>query len=109
MATNTRKDPLLSFNFIIDIQGIRAGFAEVGGLSVETDIVEYREGDTHTTNTKLPGKTKYANITLKRGYAPNAKDIWEWRKSVVEGRTKRLSGTITLLNESRQPALVWRF
>ena len=58
---------------------------------------------------KLPGKRKYANISLKRGYAPNGKDLWEWRKSVIEGRTKRFSGTITLLDEGRKPALVWRF
>jgi phage tail-like protein len=107
--TASRHDPLTSFNFIIDIQGVRAGFAEVGGLSVETDIIEYREGDRPTHMSKQAGKTKYANISLKRGYTPNGKDLWEWRKSVVEGRTKRLSGTITLLDESRKPALVWRF
>ena len=45
MATSDRNDPLTSFNFIINIQGIKAGFAEVGGLSTETTIVEYRTGD----------------------------------------------------------------
>jgi phage tail-like protein len=107
--TGSRQDPLTSFNFIIDIQGVRAGFSEVGGLSTETDIVEYREGNEDITARKLPGKRKYANISLKRGYAVNGKDLWEWRKSVIEGRTQRLSGTITLLDESRKPALVWRF
>jgi phage tail-like protein len=106
--TASRQDPLTSFNFIIDIQGMRAGFSEVGGLSTETDIVEYREGNEDITVRKLPGKRKYANISLKRGYSVS-KDLWEWRKSVIEGRTKRLSGTITLLDESRKPALVWRF
>ena len=109
MATAARHDPLLSFGFIIDIQGMRAGFSEVGGLSTETDIVEYREGNEDITVRKLPGKRKYANISLKRGYTPNGKDLWEWRKSVIEGRTKRLSGTITLLDEARKPAMVWRF
>jgi phage tail-like protein len=28
---------------------------------------------------------------------------------VIEGKTQRLSGTITLLNEARQPTLVWKF
>ena len=107
--TASRQDPLTSFNFIIDIQGIRAGFAEVGGLSTETDVIEYREGTEDITVRKIPGKRKYANINLKRGYSLNGKDLWEWRKSVIEGKTKRLSGTITLLDEARQPALVWRF
>ena len=46
-------------------------------------------------------------LTLKRGYTEKGKDIWLWRKTVVDGKTKRLSGTITLLNEARQEALVW--
>lgn len=107
--TGSRQDPLTSFNFIIDIQGMRAGFAEVAGLSTETDIIEYREGNDAITMHKQPGKAKYANISLKRGFTGDGKDLWEWRKSVIEGRTQRLSGTITLLNEARQPALVWRF
>lgn len=107
--TGSRQDPLASFNFIIDIQGIRAGFAEVSGLSTETDIIEYREGDDDITVHKQPGKRKYTNIMFKRGYCENSVDLWEWRKSVLEGRTERRSGTITLLNEARKPALVWRF
>jgi len=105
--TASRHDPYTAFNFIIDIQGVRAGFAEVGGLSVETDIIEYREGDRPTHMSKQPGKTKYTNITLKRGYSD--KGLWEWRKKIVDGQTDRRSGTITLLDESRKPALVWRF
>jgi phage tail-like protein len=107
--TASRHDPLTSFNFIIDIQGIRAGFAEVGGLTTETDVVEYREGNENITVRKIPGKAKYTNISLKRGYTPDGKDLWEWRKSVIEGRTERRSGTITLLDEARQPAKVWHF
>jgi phage tail-like protein len=107
--TASRQDPLTSFNFIIDIQGVRAGFSEVGGLSTETDVVEYREGNDDITVRTLPGKRKYSRLSLKRGFSVHGKDLWEWRKSVIEGRTRRLSGTITLLDESRKPALVWRF
>lgn len=107
--TGSRQDPLTSFNFIVDIQGVRAGFAEISGLSTETDIIEYREGNDDITMHKQPGKRKYANINCKRGFTVDAKDLWDWRKSVIEGRTERRSGTITLLNEARQPAMVWRF
>jgi phage tail-like protein len=65
-ATSDRLDPLASFNFIVDIQGMRAGFSEIGGLSTETDIIEYREGNEDITMRKLPGKRKYANITLNQ-------------------------------------------
>jgi len=106
--TSSRNDPFASFNFIVDIQGMRAGFAEVGGLSTETDIIEYREGNEDITVRKIPGKRKYGNISFKRGFT-NSKDLWEWRKKVIEGKTQRLPGTITLLDEARKPALVWKF
>ncbi|PYQ28914.1 MAG: phage tail protein [Acidobacteria bacterium] len=109
MATAARRDPLASFNFIIDIEGIRAGFSEVTGLMTETDIIEYREGNYDITVHKQPGKAKYPNINFKRGFTANGKDLWEWRKSVIEGRTKRMSGTITLLDEGRKAAMVWHF
>jgi phage tail-like protein len=107
-GSGERDDPFTSFNFIVDIQGMRAGFAEVGGLTTETDIVEYREGSEDITVRKIPGKRKYTQISLKRGFT-KSKDLWEWRKKVIQGQTQRLSGTITLLDESRKPALVWRF
>ena len=107
-ASGQRDDPYTSFNFVVDIQGMRAGFSECGGLTTETDIVEYREGNEDITVRKIPGKRKYTQISLKRGFT-QSKDLWEWRKKVIEGQTQRLSGTITLLDEGRKPALVWRF
>jgi phage tail-like protein len=107
-GTSSRNDPFTSFNFIVDIQGMRAGFAEVGGLSTETDIVEYREGNEDITMRKIPGKRKFTNITLKRGFTDDNK-LFLWRKEVMEGKTRRLPGTITLLDEARKPALVWKF
>jgi phage tail-like protein len=108
-GSSDRLDPLTSFNFIVDIQGMRAGFSEIGGLSTETDVVEYREGNEDITMRKLIGKRKQNNVSLKRGFTPNGKELWKWRQSVIQGKAQRLSGTITLLNESRQPALVWKF
>lgn len=107
-GSGDRDDPYTSFNFIVDIEGMRAGFSEIGGLSTETDIIEYREGNHDITVRKIPGKRKYTQINLKRGYTQDKK-LWEWRKKVIEGKTQRLSGTITLRNEAQQPALVWRF
>ena len=108
--TSSRNDPLAGFSFILDIQGMRAGFAEVDGLTTDTDIVDYREGDEEVTVTvgRLPRTRKHANIILKRGFT-DSKDRWEWRKQVIEARTQRLDGTITLLDKSRKPAIVWKF
>jgi phage tail-like protein len=108
MATADRStDPLTSFNFIVDIQGIKAGFMELDGISNETNVIEYRNGNEEPTMRKIPGQRKYGNITLKRGFTTNGKDLWKWRMSVINGKTQRYSGTITLLDESRKPSLVF--
>jgi phage tail-like protein len=110
MATaGSRNDPLASFNFIVIVEDMRAGLSEIGGLSTETDIIEYREGSEDITVRKIPGKRKYTNISLKRGYTPDGKDLWAWRKSVMDGKTQRKGGTISLLDESRKVALTWEF
>ena len=85
-----------------------AGFAEVEGLATETDIVEYREGNEDISVGRLLRIRKRANIILRRGFT-NSKDLWDWHKKVVEGQRQRLHGTITVLDESRKPAIVWEF
>jgi len=107
-ATYGRNDPLASFNFVVDIQGMRAGFTEVSGLETETDVIEYREGTEEIAKRKLTGIRKYTNITLKRGYT-NSQELWNWSREVIEGKSRRLPGTITLLDEGRNAAAVWKF
>lgn len=108
-ATGGRADPFASFNFLVEIDGVTvAGFSECSGLSTETDAIEYRNGSEDITVRKLPGLKKFGNITLKRGFT-TSREIWDWRKKVMDGRTERQSGSIVLLNEARQPALRWNF
>lgn len=109
MASGTRNDPYGQFNFLIEIDGVtRAGFSEVSGLTTDTNVIEYREGDEVTTVRKLPGLMKYSNIVCKRGFTADA-NLWKWRKQVIDGTTQRTTGTITLLDEARKPALRWNF
>jgi len=105
---SSRNDPAAGLNFIPDVQGMRAGFAELDGLASDTDIIEYRDGNEDITIGRLPRIQKHVNIVLKRGFT-RGKDLWEWRKKVIEAQIKRLNGTITLLDESRNPAIVWKF
>jgi phage tail-like protein len=106
--TGARNDPYRQFNFIVDIGIGSAAFSEASGLDTETDAIEYREGSEDITVRKLAGLRKYPNITLKRGFTQD-RAIWEWRKTVMDGRTERRSGSIVLLNEAREEALRWNF
>jgi phage tail-like protein len=110
MADGQRIDPYGQFNFLIEIDGVvQGGFSEASGLTTDTNIIEYREGnEQHGTTRKLPGLIKYNNIVLKRGWTKD-KSLWDWRKKVIDGKTQRTSGAIVLLDEARNEALRWNF
>ena len=107
MADDTRIDPYGQFNFLVEIEGVGTfGFSEVSGLTTDTDVTEYREGesDEQSTTRKIPGLIKYNNIVLKRGFTKDL-SAYKWRLLVIEGKTSRASGSIILLDETRNPML----
>ena len=109
MPHNPRNDPYGAFNFIVEIDGVQvAGFAEVTGLQVETEIIEYRIGSAATTLRKIPGLTKYTNIVLKRGYT-ESKELWQWVKATVDGQTERRNGKIIMLDEASETVQQFEF
>lgn len=104
-----RTDPYAQFNFLVEVQGLTvAGFTEVSGITSESDVIEYREGSDAARMRKLPALFKFGNITLKRGYTLN-RELWEWRKTTLDGVTARKDGAVVLLDEARVPRLRWEF
>ncbi|MGW1376133.1 phage tail protein [Streptomyces sp. NPDC002446] len=110
MATGKRTDPFAAFNFTLDIDGLAGthGFSECSGANTEQDVIEYREGNMDFSVTKLPGLKKFGEITLKRGFTTN-RELWDWRRAVLEGTVIRRSGHIVLNDEAGKPALRWKF
>jgi phage tail-like protein len=109
MATGKRVDPYLNCNFLVEIDGItQAWFRECSGLDSSTDPVEYREGGENSAVRKLPGRTKYSDIVLKRGIT-DSDELWKWRKSVVDGKAERKNGSIVLLDDAGEEKLRWNF
>lgn len=109
MATGNRMDPFKNFNFLVEIDGISvAGFTECTGLESETEAIEYREGSEVNIVRKLPGLTKYANIVLKRGVTGN-KELYDWRKAIIDGQIERKNGSIVLLDDRREQVARWNF
>ena len=101
-----RNTPYGQFNFLVEIDGVEAaGFSEVSGLSIETEIIEYREGGMReNARIKLPGLTKYPNVTLKRGFA-GSMALYEWARTAADGIDAARSVVITLLNDAHEPVL----
>jgi phage tail-like protein len=111
MPTGVREDPFAAFNFVVELENMPAavaGFSEISGVNNENDKIEYREGKDAPTVRKLPGLKKFGDITLKRGYTQD-RNLWEWRKAVLDGKVDRRSGAIVLRNELGEPALRWSF
>lgn len=109
MATGQRVDPYRNFSFLVEIDGItQAGFSDASGFGASTDPIEYREGGETKTVRKLPGITKYTNITLKWGLT-DSRELYDWYKDVVNGKIERKSGSIILLDLEGNEAVRWNF
>jgi phage tail-like protein len=104
-----RVDPYLSFNFKVELDGITQGhFQECSGLDSQTASIDYRAGDSARHSVKLPGLNTFSPITLKRGIT-DSDDLWQWRQTVVDGKTERKNGSIILMDESGKEKIRWNF
>ncbi|MEO6232026.1 MAG: phage tail protein [Ferruginibacter sp.] len=101
--------PLPKFHFRVEWGGAKIGFSEVSGLSVETDVVEYRDGSSPEYHKiKMPGMQKFGNITMKRGIFEGDNDFFKWWNTVALNTIERRDVTISLLNEGHEPVVVWK-
>ena len=108
MSASSRHDPYAGFNFRVEIDGLTvAAFSECSGLSSETAVVEYREGGESRIR-KLPGQTKFSNLTLRRGVTED-RTLWEWRQTVVNGKVERRNGSVVLLDTAHNEVARWNF
>jgi phage tail-like protein len=127
-----RTDPLLGYNFLVSIMdsqpaassalaGISisltsaqatAGFSEISGLEATMDVENYDAGGLNGGTLHFPGRIKWSNLVFKRGVIAqrsitDTSDFWTWLQGFIDGQGVRKDGTITLLDESGSPALVW--
>lgn len=106
--TGSQGDYFPTQNFKLEIDGVTAGsFKEISGIESETEIIEIKDGDDMTTH-KRPGRTKYSNIILKRGFI-NDPAFWDWYKKVVSGTTERKSGSVIVLDRAGQEVNRYNF
>ena len=77
-----------SFRFTVEVAGLtQAVFAECSGLSGTTETHEFKEGGLNGYSHKLPGRTTFSNITLKRGMTESI-DLWKWYQDIVSKKDK---------------------
>lgn len=101
--------PMPKFHFSVEWGGTSIAFTEVSGLNKDIDIIEYRVGSSpQFSKVKMPGLEKFSNITLKRGVFVNDDDFYTWYNSVAMNLVERRNITISLLDETHQPVVVWK-
>jgi phage tail-like protein len=97
------------FHFQVDWGGTNLGFSEVSGLTIEHQVIEYRDGLSPVYSPqKMPGIPKYTNITLKRGIVPNDNEFFDWLNTTQMNKVQRRDMTISLLNENHAPVATWK-
>lgn len=103
--------PMPKFRFEVDLGTELKGiaFQEVSGMDVENQIIEYRKSNSPLFSTeKMPGITKYGNITMKRGAFVNNNTFWKWYNEIKMNTIKRQTILIKLLNEMGQVTMEWQ-
>lgn len=111
MPNGERIDPYVSFNFLVEIDGIaRGAFQEVSGLDSSIEVIEQRHGGENITTRKYPGQVKFSNISLKWGMAEDT-DLYEWHRQWATGdpAAERKSGSIVLLDRRGEEKARWNF
>lgn len=84
-----------------------ARFQTVSGLSVEYDYESFKEGGENRFEHKLPVRTKYADMVLKRGMLTNS-DVIKWFLVAFRDREFKPSDiSVILMNEKSEPLRTW--
>ncbi|MDD6210484.1 MAG: phage tail protein [Bacteroidales bacterium] len=101
--------PLPAFYFKIEIEGVGEFLVrEVSGLEMEAQIIEYRQGNSREFSTiKMPGLKKYL-VTLKKGIFESGNKFFDWLNEIKMNTIKRRPVTISLLDESGNPVMIWK-
>ena len=93
-----------NYNFLLEISGVTGdaktivgGFKSISGMTSETEIIEFKQGNDRVVR-KKPGRTTYSNLVLERGYTATD-DLFKWRKNIEDGVIDRRAGTTTMLDQ----------
>lgn len=101
--------PLPKFHFEVQWGGTKIGFTEVTGLEMTTEKIEYRDGSSKEYHkVRMPGMQTFGDLTLKRGVFAGDNEFYAWWNTVALNTVDRRDITISLLDESHQPVVVWK-
>lgn len=101
--------PLPKFYFQIKWDSVEMHFQEVSGLDMEAQPIEYRAGSSKQFSPlKMPGLKKFSDVTMKKGVFKGDNQLFDWFKENNMNTIKRKPVTISLLDETGAPTMVWK-
>jgi len=105
-----RQDPFLAFAFSVEIGQQRvAGFSEVSGLAMETEVETLRVGGINDREWQLAGPSRYpSRLLLKRGMGDLAY-LWTWYWDVTQGKIERRDVALFLHDAKGTRRRSWNF
>jgi len=105
--------PPIGFHFKVEFSGISNKendhqFQSVSGLSVDPETEEIAEGGENRFKHKIPVRTKYPNLVLKRGLLIDSGVITWCRDALEKYDIKPINLTVSLLDEKHEPLQTWK-
>jgi phage tail-like protein len=106
--TRAESDPVRNFKFQLQIfhsdatmqaEIAKMGFMTVEGISMNTEMVPYREGGWNTNPHKLPGLTDFAPLSMSAGVFYTKPGMWNLAKMMFSAQWGQ--GTIGMGQEFR--------
>lgn len=108
MPNRRDHDHLVNSKFRIEIEGVtQAAFVAMEGIESTVEVVRYADGS-DIIERKRPGRTRYSNIILKRGFVTSS-ELWDWYKNVADGKVERKSGSIILVGDDGSEIMRYNF
>ncbi|KAF0195081.1 MAG: phage tail tube protein gp19 [Bacteroidetes bacterium] len=83
-------------------------FQSVSGLSVEYDYESFREGGENRFEHKLPVRTRYSDLILKRGMLTDSELINWFNRAFRDRQFEPSDISVILLNEKGEPLKTWK-
>ena len=104
-----RINPFGAFNFHLEIDGvIVGGFSEISGLDIETEVEHFREGGRNDFRYSFIKHSSHPDLVLSRGMS-DTDQLYGWYVDVTQGKIRRKSGTIYLVDNVGAPITWWDF
>jgi len=101
--------PLPKFYFSVQLGDDKSiSFQEVDGLNSETQVIEYRHGNSPIFYPiKMPGLGRVGNVTMRKGIFVKDDKFFKWYSEIKLNVIKRRTVVVNLLDEAGNPKMTW--